>query len=91
MRGNPQELSAREKQVLFFLVAGETQKEIAAILNLSAKTVNTFVMQLLRKTGLKSVNRVVYVEAAKKCLAIANECGASEVAERIKREFRIAA
>ncbi len=47
-------LSDREYQILRLLVSGKTVSEIAAELNLSAKTVSTYRNRTLRKMNLKN-------------------------------------
>lgn len=56
--GNPQALaalgiSAREREVLEEIVAGRSNKEIAARLNVSPNTVKTHVARLFEKLGAK--------------------------------------
>ncbi|HZE99480.1 MAG TPA: response regulator [Planctomycetota bacterium] len=52
-------LTARERQILNYLVAGENYKEIASRLNLSTKTVEGHRVNLLRKLGVRSVVEAV--------------------------------
>jgi two-component system invasion response regulator UvrY len=49
-----EELSVREYQVMLMLASGKIQKEIAAELCLSAKTVSTYHTRILKKLGLKN-------------------------------------
>jgi DNA-binding NarL/FixJ family response regulator len=49
-----EELSVREYQVMLLLASGKIQKEIAAELCLSAKTVSTYHTRILKKLGLKN-------------------------------------
>jgi two-component system, NarL family, invasion response regulator UvrY len=49
-----EELSTREYQVMLMLASGKIQKEIAAELSLSAKTVSTYHTRILKKLGLKN-------------------------------------
>lgn len=51
----PPDLSAREREVLQLLAEGKTSKEIAAILNVAASTVETHRRQIMDKLGLRSV------------------------------------
>jgi DNA-binding NarL/FixJ family response regulator len=44
-------LTAREQEVLGYIVAGHTYSEIASELHISAKTVSTHVSRLLAKSG----------------------------------------
>lgn len=50
------ELSDREKEILTCLVEGHTNKEIAAIYNLSVHTVISHRKNISRKTGIKTVS-----------------------------------
>jgi DNA-binding NarL/FixJ family response regulator len=47
-------LSNRESQVMLKIAQGKSLKEIAAELSLSAKTVGTYHIRILRKMGLKN-------------------------------------
>lgn len=47
-------LSEREYQILCMIASGKTGKEIAADLNLSAKTVSTYRTRILEKMGMKN-------------------------------------
>ena len=47
-------LSNRETQVLLMIARGKSLKEIAAELSISAKTVGTYHIRVLRKMGLKN-------------------------------------
>lgn len=49
------ELSTRERQILMHLIDGRTNKEIAAILSISPRTVETYRATLLRKFGAVNV------------------------------------
>lgn len=49
-----EELSTREYQVMLMIASGKIQKEIAAELSLSAKTVSTYHTRILKKLGLKN-------------------------------------
>lgn len=49
-----EELSMREHQVMLLIASGKIQKEIAAELSLSAKTVSTYHTRILKKLGLKN-------------------------------------
>lgn len=48
-------LSEREREVFYFLVAGYRQNEIAGLLNLSPKTVDTHRVHLMRKLGINDL------------------------------------
>jgi DNA-binding NarL/FixJ family response regulator len=52
-------LSAREREVMLAFAAGKRIAEIAAELNLSAKTVSTYKRRILNKTGLHSTADLV--------------------------------
>ena len=49
-----EQLSAREYQVMLMIASGKIQKEIAAELCLSTKTVSTYHTRILQKLGLKN-------------------------------------
>jgi DNA-binding NarL/FixJ family response regulator len=55
-----QELSAQEYKVLLALAAGRRTGEIAAGLNLSAKTVSTYKRRVLNKLGIQSTAGLVH-------------------------------
>jgi two-component system invasion response regulator UvrY len=55
----PERFSDRELEVLRLIVAGKTVKEIAAQLSLSPKTVSTYRVRLLTKTGLEKTAQLV--------------------------------
>ncbi len=52
-------LSAREYQVLCLLGAGKSVKEIAAVMELSVKTVSTYRARVLEKTTLRSNAEII--------------------------------
>jgi PAS domain S-box-containing protein len=52
-------LSSREQQVLRLLALGKTNKEIAEVLNIGARTVETYRARLMLKLGLHSVPQLV--------------------------------
>jgi DNA-binding NarL/FixJ family response regulator len=52
--GRAKALSPREREILMLLAEGNTQKQIAAALVLSPKTVATHIQNLLRKLGVNS-------------------------------------
>lgn len=52
-------LTKREKEILSFLLAGKTNKEVALILDISLNTVNNHVANIYDKSGVK--NRVELV------------------------------
>lgn len=49
------DLTSREREVLQLIAEGKNAKEIAFILKLSSKTVDTFRQSIMKKLGLKSV------------------------------------
>jgi len=53
------DLSDRERQVLQLVVEAKTSAEIAAILHLSASTVNTYRSRLMKKLGVSDVPSLV--------------------------------
>lgn len=55
----PQPLTAREKEVLYFLTQGNTPRDIATTLGLSYATVRNYLQNLLRKFGVHSQREVV--------------------------------
>jgi DNA-binding NarL/FixJ family response regulator len=52
-------LSAREYQVLCLIGAGKSVKEVAAVMELSVKTVSTYRARILEKTTLKSNAEII--------------------------------
>jgi DNA-binding NarL/FixJ family response regulator len=55
-RGDPTSLlSARERQILQLLTAGRTNNEIAALLSLSARTVETYRSRMMRKLEVRDL------------------------------------
>jgi DNA-binding CsgD family transcriptional regulator/tetratricopeptide (TPR) repeat protein len=72
---NPAELfpglTAREREILGFLMSGRTYAEIAATLVLSEKTVGVHVSNMLRKTG--TANRVALTQLAHRLAADRSE------------------
>ncbi len=66
----PDPLTSREKQVLEMLVAGRSNKEIAAPLGIEERTVKAHVAKLMRKLGVQ--NRIkLSVHAITHCLVTA--------------------
>jgi two-component system, NarL family, response regulator NreC len=60
-RSTPVKLSDREREVIWFICKGLTNKEIAAKLNLSIRTIESHREKILEKTGTKnSVEVAVY-------------------------------
>lgn len=53
------ELTPREREVMLLLVAGNANKEIAAKLDLSTRTVETHRGRIMEKTGVQSVTELV--------------------------------
>lgn len=54
-------LSPRERQILEFIVAGQSSKEIARALAISPKTVEVHRTHLMAKLGTKSAKEMVYL------------------------------
>ena len=54
------DLTSREKEVLKLLAAGKNNKEIAAILGIGTKTVETHRANLMRKLSLPSLSDLIY-------------------------------
>lgn len=52
-------LSQREHEIFMRIVHGRTQAEIATDLKLSPTTVNTYVVRIRRKFGVRSVNEII--------------------------------
>jgi DNA-binding NarL/FixJ family response regulator len=58
-QGEPQVLTAREREILQLLAEGKVSKEVAALLNLSTKTVETHRTNLMRKLSCHCVSELV--------------------------------
>ncbi|KLU63180.1 oxygen regulatory protein NreC [Peptococcaceae bacterium CEB3] len=58
-KSKPELISAREREVVQLLAEGNSNKEIARILNLSLKTVETHRANIMRKLGFKSITDLV--------------------------------
>jgi DNA-binding NarL/FixJ family response regulator len=54
-----QSLSARERQVLQLVVEGHSSSDIAAIIHLSPKSVDTYRSRLMKKLGIADVPALV--------------------------------
>lgn len=52
-------LTAREREVTQLLAEGKSSKEVATVLNLSTKTVETHRSNIMRKLGLHSIRDLV--------------------------------
>lgn len=52
-------LSARQEEVLFYLVRGKTTKNIARILNLSARTIESYLNDIKLKLGCSSKSELI--------------------------------
>lgn len=57
--GLPEALSERELQVLRRIAGGESNKEVAASLEISTKTVSTYKTRVMQKTGRKSTAELI--------------------------------
>jgi DNA-binding NarL/FixJ family response regulator len=58
-QGESQVLTAREREILQLLAEGKVSKEVAALLNLSTKTVGTHRTNLMRKLSCHCVSELV--------------------------------
>ena len=58
-RGPLESLSARERQVLQLVVEGHSSAEIAGIVNLSPKSIDTYRSRLMRKLGVSDLTALV--------------------------------
>jgi DNA-binding NarL/FixJ family response regulator len=58
-RGSLELLSAREREVLQFVVEGKSSAEIASILNLSPKTVESYRSRLMQKLDISDIPSLV--------------------------------
>jgi len=54
-----QRLTAREREIVQLLAEGKTSKEVAAVLNISAKTAETHRAHIMRKLEFHSVGEIV--------------------------------
>jgi len=54
MSQDTRKLSAREEEVMAFLIAGRTNREIAAALNLSMSTVKAHLSSMYKKLGVSN-------------------------------------
>jgi DNA-binding NarL/FixJ family response regulator len=54
------QLSAREREVIQLLAEGKSNKEVAALLNLSVKTVQTHRANITRKLNLHSLGQLIH-------------------------------
>ena len=54
-----QRLTAREREIVQLLAEGKTSKEVAAVLNISAKTAETHRAHIMRKMEFHSVGKIV--------------------------------
>ena len=53
-------LSAREREVIQLLAEGKSNKEVATLLNLSVKTVQTHRANIMRKLNLHSLGQLIH-------------------------------
>ena len=63
-------LTPRETQVLRFIAAGKTSKEIALLLGLSAATVDTHRQNLMQKLGLHNTAEIVLYAVRKAIIPV---------------------
>ncbi|MNR42547.1 Oxygen regulatory protein NreC [compost metagenome] len=54
-----EQLTGRQQEVLYWLAKGKSNKEIAFILNLSAKTVDTHRAQIMDRLGIRDLAGLV--------------------------------
>jgi DNA-binding NarL/FixJ family response regulator len=59
-RGAPNELTPREREIFQLLAEGKRNKEVAAILEVSVKTVETHRSNLMRKLGLHGLSDLIH-------------------------------
>jgi DNA-binding NarL/FixJ family response regulator len=64
-RDNPLELTLREKEVLQFVTAGKTSREIGDILNISPRTVDKHRQQLMEKLDIRDIAGLTRYAVAK--------------------------
>jgi DNA-binding NarL/FixJ family response regulator len=57
--GDSQQLTAKEREIVQLLAEGKSSKEVADVLNVSTKTVETHRTNIMRKLGCHSVTEVV--------------------------------
>jgi len=67
---NDVELTEREKDVLKWLTKGNSNKEIARILNLSIHTINTHRKNIMDKTGIRSMSGLTIYAVTKKLISL---------------------
>lgn len=67
---DPNALSPREREVLQLIAEGKTSREIAALLNLSAKTVQSHRANLMRKLDLHDRGDIIKYAIQKKIIEI---------------------
>ena len=60
VESNENELTEREKEILFELVKGLSNKEIAEVLYISDKTVKIHINKILKTKCEKSMQAVIY-------------------------------
>ncbi|RIV17222.1 DNA-binding response regulator [Alicyclobacillaceae bacterium I2511] len=58
-KGKPELISSREREIVQLLSEGNTNKEIAKLLNISLKTVETHRSNIMHKLGFKSITDLV--------------------------------
>jgi DNA-binding NarL/FixJ family response regulator len=56
----PQQLTGREREIVQLIAEGSCNKEMAVLLNLSVKTVETHRSNIMRKLGLHTVSELVF-------------------------------
>jgi DNA-binding NarL/FixJ family response regulator len=58
--GTTRELTGREQEILQLLAEGKSNKEVAALLGLSVKTVETHRSNIMRKLGLRGLSDLIH-------------------------------
>ena len=80
------ELSARERQVLGLLAAGNTAGEIAAMLRLADSSVSTFVARAAAKLGARTAAQAVALALIGRAIPAPGRSGPLTVREAIRVE-----
>jgi DNA-binding NarL/FixJ family response regulator len=64
-QANPSALTLREKEILQFVASGKTSREIADVLNISARTIDKHRQQLMEKLDIRDVAGLTRYAVAK--------------------------
>ena len=70
LRGDPDVLTPREQEILKLLAEGQTLRQIARSLGISAKTVDTHKHHIMKKLGLKSRTDLIKYAIRKKVIRL---------------------